>query len=117
VGHLSTRIEDLLVAEACKRRPDPFIKPGEPALTRDRHSHVDRNCVRTETHDAADDRLIEAQAGIEIAGLSGGESARLVDGLGFVVPLRTIDTAPTRGTSAANAAAPGSTRRRERRRR
>lgn len=78
VGDLSTRIDDLpvtiaalLVAEACNVGLTPVIKPGEPALTRDRLSHVDQNYVRAETHAATNARLIETQAGIEIAGLWG----------------------------------------------
>ncbi|MEU2639598.1 Tn3 family transposase, partial [Micromonospora fulviviridis] len=102
VGDLSTRIEDLpvaiaalLVAEACNVGLTPVIKPGEPALTRDRLSHVDQNYVRAETHAAANARLIEAQAGIEIAGLWGGGLLASVDGLRFVVPVRTINAAPS----------------------
>jgi TnpA family transposase len=102
VGDLSTRIEDLpvsiaalLVAEACNVGLTPVIKPGEPVLTRDRLSHVDQNYVRAETHAAANARLIEAQAGIEIAQLWGGGLLASVDGLRFVVPVRTINAAPS----------------------
>jgi TnpA family transposase len=71
------------------------VKPGEPALTRDRLSHVDQNYVRAETHAAANARLIEAQAGIEIAQLWGGGLLASVDGVRFVVPVRTINAAPS----------------------
>jgi deazaflavin-dependent oxidoreductase (nitroreductase family) len=99
---LSTRIDDmpvtvaaLLVAEACNVGLTPVIKLGEPALTRDRLSHVDQNYVRAETHAAANARLIEAQAGIEIAQLWGGGLLASTDGLRFVVPVRTINAAPS----------------------
>ena len=102
VGDLSTRIEDLpasiaalLVAEACNVGLTPVTKPGEAALTRDRLSHVDQNYVRAETHAAANARLIEAQAGIDIAGVWGGGLLASVDGLRFVVPVRTINAAPS----------------------
>lgn len=114
VGDLSTRIEDLpvtiaglLVAEACNVGLTPVIKAGEPALTRDRLSHVDQNYVRAETHAAANARLIEAQADIEVAGRWGGGLLASVDGLRFVVPVRTINAAPSPRYFGLNAAAPG----------
>lgn len=87
---------------------------GEPAPSapdlRDRArlcfglSHVDHNYLRAGTHSAARARLIEAQASIPVAGLWGGGLVAFADGLGFVVPVRTINAAK-RNTRLA--AAPG----------
>ena len=75
----SARVEDmpisvaaLLVAEACNVGLTPVVKPGVPALTRDRLSQIDQNYLRADTHSAANARLIEAQASIPVAGLWGG---------------------------------------------
>jgi TnpA family transposase len=65
------------------------------ALTRDRLSHVDQNYLRSETHSAANARLIEAQAGVDVAQLWGGGLVASVDGLRFVVPVQTINAAPS----------------------
>jgi hypothetical protein len=74
VGELAARMDDLpvtvaalLVAEACNVGLTPVTKPGIPALTRDRLSHVDQNYLRSETHSAANARLIEAQGDVEVA--------------------------------------------------
>ena len=98
----SARVEDLpisvaalLVAEACNVGLTPVVKPGVPALTRDRLSHVDQNYLRADTHSAANARLIEAQASIPAAGLWGGGLVASADGLRFVVPVRTINAAPS----------------------
>ena len=102
VGELGTRMEDLpvsvaalLVAEACNVGLTPVTKPAVPALTRDRLSHVDQNYLRAETHSAANARLIEAQAGVGVAQLWGGGLISSVDGLRFVVPVQTINAAPS----------------------
>ena len=98
----SARVEDLpisvaalLVAEACNVGLTPVVKPGVPALTRDRLSHIDQNYLRADTHSAANARLIEAQASIPVAGLWGGGLVASADGLRFVVPVRTINAAPS----------------------
>ena len=102
VGELGTRMEDLpvsvaalLVAEACNVGLTPVTKPAVPALTRDRLSHVDQNYLRAETHSAANARLIEAQASVGVAQLWGGGLIASVDGLRFVVPVQTINAAPS----------------------
>jgi TnpA family transposase len=93
-----TRMEDLatsmaavLIAEGANLGLTPVVKPGHPALTRDRLSHVRQNYLRAETITAANARLIEAQAGIEVARLWGGGLVASVDGLRFVVPVRTLN--------------------------
>src|SRR5206468_1052426 len=74
VSEAGARLEDLalsvaavLVAQACNIGFRPVVKPGVPALTRDRLSHVDQNYVRAETLRAANARLIAAQATIPLA--------------------------------------------------
>lgn len=94
----------MLVAEACNVGLTPVVKPGVPALTRDRLSHVDQNYLRAGPHSAANARLIEAQALIPVAGLWGGGLVASAGGLRFVVPVRTINAAPSPATSASSAA-------------
>ena len=94
IGEARDFYVDYLVAEACNIGLRPVVKPSVPALTRDRLSHVDQNYVRTETHAAANGRLIDFQAGIELAQAWGGGLVASVDGLRFVVPVTTINAGP-----------------------
>jgi len=91
---LATSLAAVLVAEGCNLGFAPVIKAGHPALTRDRLSHVAQNYLRTDTLTAANARLIDAQTGIETARLWGGGLVASVDGLRFVVPVRTLDAGP-----------------------
>ena len=91
---LAVSLAAVLVAEGCNLGFAPVIKAGHPALTRDRLSHVAQNYLRTDTLTAANARLIEAQAEIETARLWGGGLVASVDGLRFVVPVRTLDAGP-----------------------
>jgi TnpA family transposase len=103
-AHLSggaPRMKDLpislaavLISGACNVGLTPVIADGHPALTRDRLGHVEANYVRAETHAAANARLIDAQAQVPIATAWGGGLVASVDGLRFVVPVRTINAAP-----------------------
>ena len=102
VGTLHPRMQDLpvsvaalLVAEACNVGLTPVTNPNEAALTRDRLSHVDQNYLRADTHAEANARLITAQAGIGVAQVWGGGLLASVDGLRFVVPVQTINAAPS----------------------
>lgn len=102
VGELGPRMEDLpvsvaalLVAEACNVGLTPVTDPNNPALTRARLSHVDQNYLRADTHSAANARLVDAQASIGIAQLWGGGLVASADGLRFVVPVQTINAAPS----------------------
>jgi TnpA family transposase len=101
ISEARARMEDLpisvaavLVAEACNIGFRPAVKLGVPALTRDRLSHVDQNYIRAETHASANGRLIDFQAGIELARAWGGGLVASIDGLRFVVPVATINAAP-----------------------
>lgn len=98
----STRTKDLpvsvaalLVAEACNVGLTPVVKPGEAALSRDRLAHVDQYYLRADNHAAANTVLIDAQAQVPIAQSWGGGLLASVDGLRFVVPVRTINAGPS----------------------
>lgn len=91
---LALSVAAVLVAEACNIGFRPVVKPGVPALTRDRLSHVDQNYVRAETLRAANARLIAAQADIPLAAAWGGGLVASADGLRFVVPVVTVNAGP-----------------------
>jgi len=102
VGGLATRMDQLpvtvaalLVADACNVGLVPVIHPGNPALTRDRLSHVDQNYIRADTHAAANARLVDYQQRIGITELWGGGLVASVDGLRFRVPVQSIHAAPS----------------------
>jgi TnpA family transposase len=95
MGDLPVSVAALLVAEACNVGLTPVTNPNVPALTRGRLSHVDQNYLRGQTHSASNARLIEAQPGIWVARLWGGGLVASVDGLRFVVPVHTINAAPS----------------------
>ncbi|MCU0299747.1 MAG: Tn3 family transposase, partial [Candidatus Nanopelagicales bacterium] len=96
-----TRLADLhlsiaaaLTAHALNIGFTPVVSSGVTALTRDRISHVDQNYLRTETYAAANAPLIDAQADIDLAQIWGGGLVAAVDGIRFVVPVRSIDARP-----------------------
>ncbi|MER0484661.1 Tn3 family transposase [Streptomyces sp. Edi2] len=65
------------------------------ALTRARLVHADQYYLRAETIAAANARLIAAQAEVPIVKFWGNGLLASVDGLRFVVPVRTIRAAPS----------------------
>ena len=85
----------LLVADACNVGLVPVIHPGNPALIRDRLSHVDQNYIRADTHAAANARLVDYQQRIAITELWGGGLVASVDGLRFRVPVPSVHAAPS----------------------
>ena len=94
MADLTTSMAAVLVAEGCNLGFASVVKPGHPALTRARLSHVRQNYLRADTLAAANARLITAQGAIEIAQLWGGGQVASVSGLRFVVPVRTLDAGP-----------------------
>ena len=97
-GH---RVEDLhksvcavLVAEACNVGLEPLVEPGSPTLTRSRLSWVAQNYFWADTLTEANARLVDVQAGIPLTEVWGGGELASVDGLRFVVPVRTINAGP-----------------------
>ncbi|WP_106253053.1 Tn3 family transposase [Nonomuraea fuscirosea] len=102
LADISTRMHDLpktlvalLISEACNVGLTPVIKAGDEALTRGRLSHVDQNYVRGETHAAANAILVEHQGRVPIVAAWGGGLLASVDGLRFVVPVKTINAGPS----------------------
>lgn len=70
------------------------ITADTAALSRARLSHVDQNYLRPENYAAANAALITAQAEIPLAQAWGGGLVAAVDGMRFVVPVRSIHTRP-----------------------
>lgn len=64
---LDVSVAAVLIAEACNVGLTPVVSETSPALTRGRLTHVDQNYVRADTLQAANARLIQAQAGIGLA--------------------------------------------------
>jgi hypothetical protein len=95
MDQLPVTVAALLVTDACNVGLVPVIHPGDPALSRDRLSHVDQNYVRADTHTEANARLVDYQARIGITDLWGGELVASVDGLRFRVPVQTIPAGPS----------------------
>ena len=95
MSDLPISVAALLVAEACNVGLTPVTDPDNEALTRDRLSHVDQNYLRADTHAAANARLILAQAEVPLAQAWGGGLLASVDGLRFVVPVRTLNAGPS----------------------
>ena len=105
-----TRLDDLhvtiaaaLTAQALNVGFTPVIS-GSPALTRSRISHVDQNYLRADNYAAANAPLITGQADVALAQVWGGGLVAAVDAIRFVVPVRSVDAARTRNTSAGAAA-------------
>jgi len=90
---LRVSITALLVAHSCNVGLTP-VTGSQPALTRDRLGHVDQTYLRLETYRAVNATLIEAQAGIALAQAWGGGLVASVDGMRFVVPVRTVYARP-----------------------
>ena len=97
----TTRLADLdvtiaaaLTGQALNIGHQPVSSPGVKALTRARISHVDQNYLRAENVATANAPLIEAQADIGLAQTWGGGLVAAVDGIRFVVPVRSIDARP-----------------------
>ncbi|GGK25607.1 hypothetical protein GCM10011583_66990 [Streptomyces camponoticapitis] len=85
----------------------PVINPNHEALTRARLVHVDQYYLCAETIAAANAALIQAQAKVPIVQHWGQGLLASVDGLRFVVPVRTINAAPAPSTSRRRRASPG----------
>ncbi len=92
---LATTVVALLVAEACNIGLTPVINSNYEALRRGRLAHVDQFYLRADTIAAANALLIAAQARVPLAQAWGGGLLASVDGLRFVVPVRTINSGPS----------------------
>ena len=65
-----------------------------PNRSPDRLAHVDQHYLRPENYATANAVLIDAQTTIGLARVWGGGLVAAVDGMRFVVPIRTVDARP-----------------------
>jgi hypothetical protein len=93
LADLHVSITAALCAHALNIGYSPIIA-DTPALTRDRLSHVEQNYLRPENYAAANAVLIDAQAELGLAQAWGGGLVAAVDGMRFVVPVRTVQARP-----------------------
>jgi TnpA family transposase len=94
VADLGLSVAAVLCSYAMNVGFKPVTTPGADALTRDRLLHVDQCYVRAETIEAANAVLVDAQADIPLAQAWGGGLVASVDGMRFVVPVRTHHARP-----------------------
>lgn len=93
LGDLHVSVAALLTARALNIGLPPVVDNAQ-ALTRDRLAHVDQYYLRPENYVAANAVLIAAQAQIPLAQAWGGGMVAAVDGMRFVVPVRSVDARP-----------------------
>ena len=84
----------MLLAESCNLGLESLVDEDRPALTRDRLSYVQQNYLRFDTLTAANTKLVDYQATLPLAQIWGGGDVASVDGLRFVVPIRTVNAGP-----------------------
>jgi len=94
MSDLDVTIAAALTAHALNVGYIPVISEGVPALTRGRISHVDQNYLRPENYTIANAALITAQDEIDLARRWGGGLVAGIDGMRFVVPVRSIHARP-----------------------
>lgn len=90
---LDVTVTALLSAHSLNVGYGPVLSPQD-GLTRGRLGHVDQHYLRPENYAAANAILIGAQAEIALAQAWGGGLVAAVDGMRFVVPVRTVDARP-----------------------
>ncbi|MEJ7799586.1 MAG: Tn3 family transposase [Ilumatobacter sp.] len=86
---LDISIAACLVAQATNVGYAQTVNRSNPALHRDRLSHVAQTYITAENMGAANRPLIDRQAGIDFAELLGGGLVAAVNGMRFVVPTQT----------------------------
>ncbi len=84
----------VLLAQACNTGLEPFVREDIPALKRDRLIWVDQNYIRDETITASNAILVAAQNQSKLAKKWGGGDIASADGMRFVVPVRSLHSAP-----------------------
>ncbi|WP_047866607.1 Tn3 family transposase [Rubrobacter aplysinae] len=101
VSEGGSRVRDLqksvcavLLAEACNVELESLVDSGDIALTRGRLSWIKQNYLRNETLARANARLVDAQKKIPLVSAWGAGEVASVDGLRFVVPIRTVNAGP-----------------------
>lgn len=85
-----------LTAKAMNVGHEPMVNRTDPALRRDRLSHVAQTYMSAENMASANQPLIEHQSRIDYAEVIGGGQVAAVDGMRFVVPVRSIYARPNR---------------------
>lgn len=90
---LDISVAALLSAHALNIGFSPVIADA-PALTRDRLSHVDQHYLGSDSYASANAVLIDAQSAINLAQTWGGGLVAAVDGMRFIVPVRSVDARP-----------------------
>jgi len=92
---LDISLAALLVARSCNVGLVPVVKPGVPALTEGRLLGVEKGYFHGEGIAAASARLVDAQARIGITADWGGGHVASVDGMRFVVPVKSLHARPS----------------------
>jgi hypothetical protein len=81
----------VLLGEACNIGLEPLTRTDAPAALRaERLSWVNQNFVRDDTLSAANALLVAAQNTIPLAQAWGGGEVASADGIGFIVPVKTV---------------------------
>ncbi len=94
LNDLHVSIAGLLTAHALNVGFGPVTALSVEALTGERLAHVDQHYLRPDTYTRANAVLIGAQARIGLARQWGGGHGAAVDGMRFMVPIRTINARP-----------------------
>ena len=79
----------VLMAEDCNIGLESLIKHNIPALTLHRLNRAKQNYLRAETLVSANDRLVDFQSTLELAGCWGGGEVASADGMRFFTPVKT----------------------------
>jgi TnpA family transposase len=93
-GDLVTSLAAVLASQAMNIGMPAVATEGTRALSLDRLFWVEQNYVRAATLTAANARLVDYHAKLELAAAWGGGELASADGLRFVVPVRTINAGP-----------------------
>jgi TnpA family transposase len=93
-GDLVTSLAAVLVSQAMNIGMPAVAQEGTRALSLDRLFWVEQNYVRAATLTAANARLVDYHAKLELVAAWGGGELASADGLRFVVPVRTINAGP-----------------------
>jgi len=96
VANLDTSICAILMAEACNIGIEPLVNQNNPALTRNRLSHVQQNYISAEGLIAANANLVDYQTKLPLAKKVGGGEIASADGLRFVSAIKTVNSAPNK---------------------
>lgn len=91
---LVTSLAAVLASQAMNIGMPAVATEGTRALSLDRLFWIEQNYLRAATLTAANARLVDYHANLELASAWGGGELASADGLRFVVPVRTINAGP-----------------------